>query len=1041
MAHLDDLLSFLGYDESPACIRPSSAEFRRAPRVGHILRKAAADLNLKAAYVLHPNPSSNSTRAPVPAVYVCSAKDEKTADALHRKIWNQDIAPFVLITSPRGIKLYSGFRHRENVNGNVEGRLSEFTSLDDASEALRSLDARSIDSGALWRDRQKEVFWKHRLNRRLLDNLSTVDQLLQADGLDQQVGHSLIGRYVYLRYLRDREILSPRKLERWGIAVEDVFGSNAKLGALAEVNKQLDAWLNGSVFPIKFGGKNAPKAHHVKLVSGIFEGDDVFGDGQVQLALDFKAYDFSHIPIETLSLVYEQFLHQGKSAEARAKGAYYTPIPVVNMMLSELEETHPLQRGMKVIDPSCGSGAFLVQAYRQLIEREFPPGSNPKPGELRELLERNIFGVDTDRDACNVTELSLILTLLDYLTPPDLEDRRRGFKLPTLRDQNIFKANFFDELPPTFEDRAKGGFGWVVGNPPWKQLNEKKLTKDDRPVWDWMKANAKDKPIGSNQSARAFVWKSGELLSKDGKAALFIPSMTLYDNPAEAFRKRFFTEYQVSAIADLSNLAEVISDGRFRVPGAGLFFEKIADDDSSDRDETITYYAPKVANQELTRPAKSGERVETWDLVINGSEIREVDAEKARSGDGLVWKTAMWGSHFDERLLRRIEKKFPSFAELESDGLLVASQGLELRNKGAGEAVEELLEIVGKKTFDPKALSGMRHLFSLPEKSFYNISNEKRFVRQGRGKLPLQISKPPHVIVSAARNFSIYSEEFIVVPARQIGVVSPTDDKPFLKALSLYLSSDFALYHQFFSATEFGIKRPRANLGTLREIPIPHESIRSNLPAWTSLHTRLRDAPPMQNGELDLFTWQKGESGEKLSSLLVELNKLVEDALGLSSQEKSLIKDLLHIRLGLSDGKVESCATTPPSKTDLKSYAQVLKRNLDGFLGADASHSHGVTVVPSETSGLVSIDFVKRPKKTSSKVESASSATAATLGKLSQQLLKARNQWVYFNRNFRVYDGNRTLVLKPMQRFHWTQTQAALDAQSIISETLTGSGE
>ena len=153
--------------------------------------------------------------------------------------------------------------------------------------------------------------------------------------------------------------------------------------------------------------------------------------------------------------------------------------------------------------------------------------------------------------------------------------------------------------------------------------------------------------------------------------------------------------------------------------------------------------------------------------------------------------------------------------------------------------------------------------------------------------------------------------------------------------------------------------------------------------------------------------------------------------------------DLLHVRLGLRDGKIERCASDPPSKSDLKLYAQVLKRNLDGFLGTDASHSHGVTVVPSDRSGLVSIDFVEHPKKASAKIEPASSATAASLRSLSQQLLKARNQWVYFNRNFRIYEKSedRTLVLKPMQRFHWTETQAVLDAQSIISETLTNNAE
>jgi type I restriction-modification system DNA methylase subunit len=354
-------------------------------------------------------------------------------------------------------------------------------------------------------------------------------------------------------------------LERWGIPPDALFGQNAKLGALREANQRLDEWLNGSIFPLRFGGKHGPKAEHVRLVAGAFEGDDVFEGGEVQLALDFLDYDFSYIPIETLSVVYEQFLHQGKKGKAREKGAYYTPIPVVNFMLSEMEESHPLVHGMKVFDPSCGSGAFLVQAYRQLIEREFPPGSKPKPGDLRELLERHIFGIDIDPDACNVTELSLTLTLLDYIDPPDLEDRRRNFKLPSLRGTNVFEGNFFEPFPEKLNHHASAGFDWIVGNPPWKKLNGAKLSETDRPVWDWMGREAKEHPVGSNQSARAFAWKAGELLTEAGKGALLMPAMTLHDNPARGFRQRFFSNYRIPTIADFSNLAEVLSDGRFRV--------------------------------------------------------------------------------------------------------------------------------------------------------------------------------------------------------------------------------------------------------------------------------------------------------------------------------------------------------------------------------------------------------------------------------------------------------------------------------------------
>ena len=112
-------------------------------------------------------------------------------------------------------------------------------------------------------------------------------------------------------------------------------------------------------------------------------------------------------------------------------------------MLAELQARHPLKAGMKVCDPSSGSGAFLVQAYRRLIENTFDTTKPVKASELKQLLQASIFGVDLDGDACRVTELSLLLTLLDYVDPPDLTGKNSTFKLPSLHNQNIFEGNFF----------------------------------------------------------------------------------------------------------------------------------------------------------------------------------------------------------------------------------------------------------------------------------------------------------------------------------------------------------------------------------------------------------------------------------------------------------------------------------------------------------------------------------------------------------------------------------------------------------------------
>ena len=329
-------------------------------------------------------------------------------------------------------------------------------------------------------------------------------------------------------------------------------------------------------------------------------------------------------------------------SEGRKAGAYYTPIPVVNYMLSGMDRRRRLQRGVRVFDPSCGSGAFLVQCYRRLIEREFiQRKKKPAPHELATLLKRHIFGVDMDEDACSVAEFSLYLTLLDYVEPSDLIDHPR-FRLPTLRKANIFCSDFFAFQP------FKTKFHWIAGNPPWtkpkgEQAENNEVEARSKRVLAWMKKNAAIMPVGKNAVAQAFAWRCREFMASDGVCALLIPAMTFFEDPSAEFRRRFFREHRLYAVTNFSNLAEVLFAGRSRVPAAAILFGlrkmKVQPDDL----EMTTVFSPLVANQESTRPLSAGVRNETWSITVNGDEVREIPFCELASGHGLPWKLSDMG--------------------------------------------------------------------------------------------------------------------------------------------------------------------------------------------------------------------------------------------------------------------------------------------------------------------------------------------------------------------------------------------------------------
>ncbi len=879
----------------------------------------------------------------------------------------------------------------------------------------------------------------------MLDHLEQLDKHLQTRlDLDARTSHALIGKYVFLRYLRDRGILSDHKLDEWGLDQSAVFKRNATLTAFWSLVDHLDEWLNGSVFPLPPGMRSRVRSDHLRLVAGVFFGDSPDG----QLHLDFDAYDFSFIPIETLSVIYEQFLHSSETSEGvsagRERGAYYTPIPLVNYVLHEMGRQKPFREGMRVLDPACGSGAFLVQCYRKLIEqavaREHP--NRPRPTQLRDLLTRHVFGIDNDGDACQVAELSLALTLLDYVEPPDLSGT--NFKLPALRNRNIFCCDAFDDS--ALDGRKhQHAYDWVVGNPPWKEVKSSS-GKEDQILRDWIARNKDRLPTGGNQVAEAFAWRAMDFVAPDGAVGLLLPAMTLFKKESVPFRRKFFESVKLGHVANFSNLAEVLFSGRSRVPAAAFFYSP-SDEDSDRRDWTVEVYSPLVANQEANRPVKSNRRQDTWSLVVNASEIRSIPYRDVMDGDILPWKLATWGSSWDLRLLRAVSKRFPTLGDLEKTIPLTISEGLQLRRQHAVQSEESLEhhpELAGKHRLNVEPLKRLRNVFQFPKEAIEKVPPEETFVRARRFDLPYSVCQPPHVIVSAARNFAVFTDEFLIVPPRQIGIAGPPSSKALLKAITAYLNSDFAKYHQFLVSPQFGVKRTLATLDSLRRLPVPFSPdttgpIETLSRVYDEIARQSARTESKQDSGLTLFD-QRTEDSD-FNTQLEDLNEQVSEYLQLDDRARAQVRDLVHVRIALDDGKIGKAAADPPSHEQMSDYGRSLQHELDGFINA-TNEIHRVRILADDKSGLVQVCLVKKDRGPEQiEVLKANSNASRQLQQARDRLRERHAQWLYFDRSLRIYEGSCTYLLKPMQRVHWTQSHALVDADEIIADTLRYTGE
>ncbi len=1010
-----DLIEILEYDQSPAFLQ--AEQLNAYPGYAHVFRKARETSGLQGVYTL----KDEAGQSIVPLVYVCEAASEEAAKQIHKSVWNQNIVPFLLVSSPRHIRLYSGFQYE--ADRDEQHIASVARTSRGILDKLSGFQASQINEGHIWNQWGDRVAPGSRVDWKLLEQLDHLSKWLRED-LDRHTAHALIGKYVYLRYLRDRGILSDGRLTKCGLRADDIFGrDNASLENFNTVIQYLETWLNGAVFPLEL---NNTKTHHIQKIAAVFKGDEV-NTGQYHL--DFRAYDFACIPIETLSVVYEQFLHA--DARGRQQGAYYTPVHAVNFMLDEMEAKRPLQEGATVLDPACGSGAFLVQCYRRLIERTRRKKGRLLPSELRRLLEKHIFGVDLDKDACSVTGLSLVLTLLDYIDPPDLKVHH-NFKIPALLDNNIIESDFFAEHK--FSEQK---FDWIISNPPWKELKAKKtlekMPEEDRQAFTWMTKNTKSKPVGGYQLAEAFSWKVLDNSAENGIIGMLMPAMSLFKTQSQRFRCEFFTRTDTWCVVNFANLANVLFAGRSTVPAAAMFYAKKTD--HTEDSEFIATYAPFLVNQESNRTRQHRKNVDTWHITVNGGELRQVARSEAMTGNGLYWKLAMWGCRRTQKLLFKLNKKFELFEKYKLRALIDAHEG-DSRNKSDSSLVEYDARVMGKKKLIAKNLPRNRRFYSFPEHSIETITQDMAYFKKGTADQTIKISTPPHIIVSRNRRFAIYSEDFVVVPHPQIGIAGKLGSESTLKALALFLVSNFAIYHNLFYSTEFGIQKSVADLAALNRLPIPLANLdEEKLLALANLYDALAELDKKRlTGEQAVLV-DTDAIKQEIERLEKQANALVFDALELTQTERYLVEDLVHYRSQLLRGKTSGTVVEMPEATELHEYGTILKSQLDAFLDLP-DEQYRIAIHHDGHSGMMDVCLTQETLVQYVTVHQVNPETAVEFNALRRRLLHRHSQWFYFERNLTVFDGDRTYLFKPMQRLHWLRSQALLDADNLIADTL-----
>ncbi|MBN1514189.1 MAG: N-6 DNA methylase [Phycisphaerae bacterium] len=276
-----------------------------------------------------------------------------------------------------------------------------------------------------------------------------------------------------------------------------------------------------------------------------------------ELAGAEPAHAFSRLPPEALGRAYEHFLDRplrsdgrgnpgpGKGAR-KAGGVYYTPQQIVDHVVRHTIGPLWPSPALRILDPACGGGFFLLAAYRALLDAYSDHRQLAVPDRI-ELLRRHIHGVDIDAQAVEVTRRSLLLEALggDAAAPPSAMLQREARAIlarniccgnaivgPDFREESS-AADAID-WPAAFPDAFQHdppGFDAVVGNPPWGQ---KDIVKDGA-IWAYLRRRYRSL-AGIADVFRPFVERAVTLVRPGGAWGMVLPDIVLLKDYVETRR-------------------------------------------------------------------------------------------------------------------------------------------------------------------------------------------------------------------------------------------------------------------------------------------------------------------------------------------------------------------------------------------------------------------------------------------------------------------------------------------------------------------------
>ena len=890
-----------------------------------------------------------------------------------QEIWNEGTVPLLWVISPDKIDIYNGFARPRGPGDAKSHRIRTFKhTKHDLKELDRAAGRLAMETDRFWQHSMaRTVNRRTSVDRLLLRDIASMEKDLLNAGMARLDAQGLIGRSIFTQYLIDRKIVGKDFLE-------DIAGRPTLSQVLRDraAAKCLFDWLRQVFNGDMFTGSRA-EASHLNRVADFLEAVDPIS-GQRTLF----PYQFEIIPVELISSIYEQF---ARSEEASHRDVHYTRLSLVSMVLDEVIQE--CSGDETVLDLTCGSGVFLVEALRRLVRQRCASGQQPTRKIIREVLYGQVFGADISEEAIQVAAFSLYLTALELDPQPEPPD---DLTFKPLIGRTLFTGDIWKDLSDL--DMRTGGrkFDVIVGNPPWSYSSTPALQA----------RRAQTGIRGSRGTSLDFVHLAMEYASSRTRFGLVLGASHFFGRTPNTRRAlhRLMTDLFPVTLVNLSNLSSWLFPNA-NMPGVVLLARHCSDK------------TPVITTVQVPW-SRGGKRGHAFDM-----------------GPGDVTTLPLWDWERDPRFLRG--------ACLGTHRDLTLMDDLWKRHRELRDQLGEMGTkcrtglTMGNRSRDPGAMHGLPWLNSavamaplcLPAELVpFRADGAERPRDRKTYRAPVMIVREFLLKQHAPRPLVAVAERDVVYSNAYFGVAFSREDSDLAHLLAGILSSSLATWFFLMTGSSLGLWKQRIISDDVEQMPVP----------------ALRNAATSETGKriADLARSLRGRVATDQDWTM--LDEAVFELYQLRPSERIVVRDgLFRATWQWRPGRSKSVA--PASTDHVMQYAEAFVSAVDSWLRARnlrRMRAEVFDVAATDPIRVVRFVLEDRPGPSVARVVAPNGDLGKLLCKIDGHLGCPLADELVNRQEVRMYDTHEVVIVKPAARRHWMGVCGLRDADDVVSHSL-----